>query len=62
MERLYKTYKDNAEFFLVYIREAHPDSVLFVVNDGKEELKKITQTKTIIERNLTAETYHEVEM
>ncbi len=41
---MYRTYKDRAEFFLVYIREAHPDSVLFTQVDGKEVLKKIAQT------------------
>jgi hypothetical protein len=28
----------------VYIREAHPDSVLTVVKDGEEKLEKLTQT------------------
>jgi hypothetical protein len=40
----------RAEFLLVYIREAHPDSVLTVVKDGTEVLEKITQTTTASER------------
>ena len=56
MERIYQTYKNDAEFLLVYIREAHPDSVLYVLNDGVEELQKVTQTETFIERAQTAGT------
>lgn len=55
MERLYQTYKNDVEFLLVYIREAHPDSVLFAKKDGKEELTKITQTNTFAERAETAQ-------
>ncbi len=39
---------------LVYIREAHPDSVLFTVTDGKEKLLKITQTSDLDAREETA--------
>ena len=39
---------------MVYIREAHPDSVLRVTSDGKESLQKILQTKTFAERAETA--------
>ena len=35
LERLYQEYKDRAAFVLVYIREAHPDSVRYVPKDGK---------------------------
>lgn len=39
----------------MYIREAHPDSVLPVSADGKDELKKITQTETLFDRQETAQ-------
>jgi hypothetical protein len=52
---MYKTYKNDAEFLLVYIREAHPDSVLFVKKDGKEVLEKIKQTETFDVRAETAQ-------
>jgi hypothetical protein len=55
LETLYKNYKDRAEFLLVYIREAHPDSVLFTVKNGKEVLEKIEQTSDLLERSLHAE-------
>jgi hypothetical protein len=54
LERVYHAYKHRAEFFLVYIREAHPDSVLYTVENGKEVLKKIGQTKTVAERTEVA--------
>jgi len=53
---MYKTYKDRAEFLLVYIREAHPDSVLFVDIDGKEQLQEVLQTDSLLDRNTTAQT------
>lgn len=56
MERLYKIYQDDAEFLLVYIREAHPDSVLIVEKDGQEELLKVTQTETLQSHIETAQT------
>jgi hypothetical protein len=40
---------------LVYIREAHPDSLIFTLKDGKESLLKIAQTETAAERAQTAE-------
>ena len=55
MERLYHTYKDSVEFFLVYIREAHPDSVLFVEKDGQQLLETISQTQTLVQRRETAQ-------
>ena len=54
MEKLYQSYKDRAEFLLVYIREAHPDSVLFTQNAGTESLLKIVQTNTLVDRTETA--------
>ncbi|MBM3997749.1 MAG: hypothetical protein FJ303_26935 [Planctomycetes bacterium] len=50
MERVYLTYKDRAEFFLVYIREAHPDSILFTLKDGEKKMLKILQTEKIDDR------------
>jgi hypothetical protein len=52
---LYEQYKDRAEFVQVYIREAHPDSVLYVLKDGKEELQKIEQTDSVESRIHNAE-------
>jgi hypothetical protein len=48
---VYQTYKGRAEFLLVYLREAHPDSVLYVLKDGTEVLEKITQSTTVAERS-----------
>lgn len=51
MERLYQTYKDRVAFLLVYIREAHPDSILYVPTDnGGKELQVIPQTSMAAER------------
>src|ERR1043165_2565383 len=52
---MYQTYKDRAEFFLIYIREAHPDSVLLTLKEGKEQLLKVAQTAKINERTETAQ-------
>ena len=54
MEKLYQSYKDRAEFLLVYIREAHPDSVLFTHKEGAESLLKILQTDTLADRTENA--------
>lgn len=44
IDEVHKEFKDRAEFLFVYIREAHPDSVLAVVgSDGLESLLKIPQ-------------------
>lgn len=51
---MYETYKGRAAFFLVYIREAHPDSVIATLVDGKKTLLKIAQTTTTEERAGTA--------
>ena len=47
---MYKAYRDRVEFLLVYIREAHPDSILTTIQDGKEVLTKIEQTTTLEKR------------
>jgi len=52
---LYEQYKDRVEFLQVYIREAHPDSVLFVLKAGKEVLEKIEQTDSVDARIHNAE-------
>ena len=44
VDQVYEQFKDRAEFLFVYIREAHPDSILSVVGaDGDEALVKIPQ-------------------
>ena len=50
VDKLYAEYKDRATFRFVYVREAHPDSVLFVREDGKESLQKIEQTESLEQR------------
>lgn len=35
---------------MIYIREAHPDSVVTVVKDGKRLLEKVSQTSDLPER------------
>ncbi|MGV3486505.1 MAG: deiodinase-like protein, partial [Planctomycetaceae bacterium] len=45
VEKLHQQYQDQIQFVMIYIREAHPDSEIFVRDDqGKEVLKKFTQT------------------
>ena len=51
---MYQSYQGKAEFLLVYIREAHPDSVLYTIKDGKEVLEKIVQTDSLGQRVETA--------
>ena len=36
---------------MIYIREAHPDSVVTVVKDGKKVLEKVGQTSDVKERS-----------
>jgi hypothetical protein len=50
LEKLYHIYKDRAEFFLVYIREAHPDSILLTATGGEKKLLKIPQTNKVEQR------------
>ncbi|MCS7168024.1 MAG: deiodinase-like protein [Gemmatales bacterium] len=38
------------QFLLVYIREAHPDSLLHVAGDVKHVLEKIGQIDTLVQR------------
>lgn len=55
VDKLYAEYKDRVEFRFIYIREAHPDSVLFVKDaEDKESLQKVEQTETLEERSSTA--------
>jgi hypothetical protein len=56
VEKLYQGYKDRAEFLLVYIREAHPGSVLPVRNgEGAVAMEKIEQTSDLESRRKHAE-------
>lgn len=50
VDKLYAEYKDRVEFRFVYVREAHPDSVLFVIEDGQESLQKVEQTEQLEQR------------
>ena len=44
IDAVYEQYQDRARFLFVYIREAHPDSLLSVVQpNGQESLLKIIQ-------------------
>lgn len=51
MEKLYQTYRDRVDFLLVYIREAHPDSLIAIPGpDGKKQLQVVSQTESLEER------------
>lgn len=50
IEKLYATYKDKAQFYVVYIREAHPTDGWVVPNNKF----KITDPKTLEERQKAA--------
>jgi hypothetical protein len=55
VDDVYADFSDRAEFLFIYIREAHPDSVLKVVNANLQEgLLKIAQAKSLTERIDTA--------
>lgn len=55
VDEVYEQFKDRAEFLFVYIREAHPDSVLAVVDaDGGESLFKIPQAADASTRTSSA--------
>lgn len=44
VDAVFEKYSDRAEFLFIYIREAHPDSILSVVGtDGEESLVKMPQ-------------------
>lgn len=51
MERLYKAYKDKVQFYLIYIREAHP---VRSANTRTRRGPSIAQHKTMDERILAA--------
>ena len=55
VEKLYQAHKDRAEFLLVYIREAHPDSVLPVKKGDDAAMEKIVQTSDLESRSRHAE-------
>jgi hypothetical protein len=51
VDDVYEQFKDRAEFLFVYIRDAHPNSVLSVVNpNGIETLLKIPQAADLATR------------
>jgi hypothetical protein len=55
VDNVYRDFHDRAEFLFVYIREAHPDSVLSLVDDRRATiLTKIPQAVTYKERAETA--------
>ncbi len=55
INEVYKEYQDRAEFLFVYIREAHPDSILSVTDPrGRDTLLKIPQPTNISSRTQTA--------
>jgi len=57
VEALYKAYKDRAEFFLVYVREAHPAPEGSRGSASSSRLPRgpdVKQTKTVDERALVA--------
>ncbi|QDT98734.1 deiodinase-like protein [Gimesia aquarii] len=51
VDAVYEQFKDRAQFLFVYVREAHPDSVLSVIDqNGKESLRKIPQPTDMLTR------------
>ncbi len=44
---LHQRYGDKAEFLMIYIREAHPESSIRFDENGNSELKVFTQTDTL---------------
>ncbi len=50
VERLYQAWNDKADFYLVYIREAHPGSKILEINDGRP----VEQTSTLEARSKLA--------
>ena len=42
---------------MIYIREAHPDSVVTIVKDGKQTLEKVGQTSALKERGERAQQF-----
>lgn len=47
---IYRKYKENVEFLMVYTREAHPESTIYVNKGGEDVLQKIEQTDRMDER------------
>jgi hypothetical protein len=47
VQALYEKFKDKAGFVMVYIREAHPDSIVRVEQDGKQILRQLFQTDSM---------------
>ncbi|WP_372715949.1 deiodinase-like protein [Novipirellula sp.] len=57
VEQLYEEHKDNANFLMVYIREAHPDSKIQVKTaEGDEVLQTFIQTDNLALRQKHAAT------
>lgn len=55
VDAVYKEFKDRARFLFIYVREAHPDSVLSVIDQsGGETLLKIAQPADAAGRAETA--------
>lgn len=51
LERLYQTYRGRVEFLVVYIREAHPGSILSVpAEGGGRKLQVFSQTESRADR------------
>jgi hypothetical protein len=44
---------------VVYLREAHPDSIVTIVKDGKKVLDKVGQTRSLEERRERAQQFIE---
>jgi hypothetical protein len=56
VEKMHQEYRDRAAFLLVYIREAHPDSLLPVrKGEGPNVMQKIRQTSDLKSRSEHAE-------
>ncbi len=55
IDNVYRDFRDRAEFLFVYIREAHPDSLLALVDENlAPSLVKIPQAATAQERTASA--------
>jgi hypothetical protein len=50
LEQTYQTYKDQAEFFFVYIDEAHPEMYVLVPQQSGEEKMVFPTTNSMTER------------
>ena len=55
IDEVYEQFKDKAEFLFVYVREAHPNSVLSIEDEkGNESLRTIPQAANAEERKQAA--------